>query len=184
VLRPSIKSSSVVHFPYLTSVSIAQALEKTLSLSPELKWPNDLLINSKKFCGVLSEIEFHKNEINFIIIGIGINVMQDVTDFSSQTLTNATSLYIELHKYIDRVNLLSEILFHFEKNYIHIIENGFSSILEEWQIRCPFIGRKIKINRDGETLNGIFRRLDNSGSLILELDDKSEMKIFAGDFNL
>jgi len=182
ILRPNIDAHEAVYFPYLMSVSIAQALEQTLSITASLKWPNDLLIRSKKFCGILSEIEFTSKEINYIIIGIGINVLQQQSEFPDELADQATSLAIELNQDVDRVGLLCNILQTIESNYLYALRYGFKETISDWKSRCPFIGKKIKVMVDGKLIEGLFKDLDDSGGLILKREDSSEIQIYAGDF--
>lgn len=175
ILKPGV-------YPFLAGVSVAQAIENYLGLKPEFKWPNDLLLHDKKFCGILSEVEFLNSHIHFIILGIGINVSHRPDDFPPEIRNIATSLRYESLLNIDRLGLLAEIITIFEQNYFFSLEYGFKFIKENWKKRCPRLGQKIEVNLDNQKVNGIFEDLDKDGGLLLKKSDGELIKVVAGDF--
>jgi BirA family biotin operon repressor/biotin-[acetyl-CoA-carboxylase] ligase len=182
-LRPDDASSNAGLYPYLAGVSVAQAIENSLGFSPELKWPNDLLLNDRKFCGLLSEAEFDNGNVRYIILGIGINVEHKIGDIPDDLLETATSIRIENRIRTDRVDLLCEIMHCLEKNYAAVTQNGFATIIEEWKSRCPKLGKKISVQQQDEKLTGIFENLENDGTLLLQTEDGQVRKIVAGDLS-
>jgi BirA family biotin operon repressor/biotin-[acetyl-CoA-carboxylase] ligase len=181
VLRPNISIEKIGLISLFAGVSVAQAVENMTNLTPALKWPNDLLINSKKFCGVLIESEIESRTLSFLVLGIGINVNQSVLDFSDITLTHATSLQIESGAAIDRIKLLVEVLHNFERNYSDFKSENFSNILNEWKKRCPYLNKKIVIRQNHRQLKGVFENLDESGRLLLRLANGEIKKISEGE---
>lgn len=179
ILRPDLPASKAGLVPYLAGVSVAEAIENYLNLKPSLKWPNDLLLTDKKFCGILSEVEFMNGKIHFIILGIGINVNHKVHDFPEQYRNQATSLRIEVDKRIDRADLLVQILSYIENNYLLI--NNFEEILSKWKKRCPKFGEEISVIQEGEKYDGLFEEIDNEGFMLLRLKSGIIKKIVAGD---
>ncbi|HEX9972575.1 MAG TPA: biotin--[acetyl-CoA-carboxylase] ligase, partial [bacterium] len=145
ILRPDIQSSQAGLLPYLAGVSVAEAVENLLKLTPDLKWPNDLLFQGKKFCGILSEVEFKNGKVKFIILGIGINVNQKVDEFPEQYRNQATSLRQECNNRIDRAELLTEVLFCLEQNYNSIGAHGLNEIVNKWKKKCRQFGKEIVI---------------------------------------
>jgi BirA family biotin operon repressor/biotin-[acetyl-CoA-carboxylase] ligase len=169
-------------YPYLAGISAALAIEEKIGLKPTFKWPNDLLFNEKKFCGILSEVEFIERKVNFIILGIGINIDQKLSDFDSALKNSATSLRLESKIKIDRVALLAEILNVFERYYYFANEYGFETITTLWKKRCPRLGQQIEIIQDIHTLTGLFEDLDEDGCLLLRKKEGNLIKVVAGDF--
>lgn len=163
------------YYPFLTSLALLKALkEYDDKINLKLKWPNDLILNDKKMCGILLE----KNE-NFIVIGIGVNI-----DFYPEN-TNflATSLSAEGYN-IDKNELLQKFLKHFSNLFKDINFLGFKNIRNEWLVNAYKLHEKIKVNRDGIEYIGIFEDISEDGALVLNTDNKI-LKFYSADiFNM
>jgi BirA family biotin operon repressor/biotin-[acetyl-CoA-carboxylase] ligase len=181
ILRPELPASRAGLVPYLAGVSVAEAIENFISLKPVVKWPNDLLLNGRKFCGILSEVEFENKMIKFIILGIGINVNQKKDEFPEDFREQATSLRIESNSRIDRADFLAEVIRQLENNYKKMKQNGFEGIIEQWKKRCPQLGKKVVIFQDDNKYEGIFEDLNSEGCLLLRTKTGEIKKIVAGD---
>ena len=172
------KNFNLINFG--TSLAVAQAIENLYQLRTELKWPNDILINSKKVAGILLESASSGNKIERLVIGIGLNVNQ--TLFQGNFNIPPTSIKNELNQTIEREKLLAEILNIFEET-LDKINLYPKDVLREWKARCRMIGEKISIT-DGENVQyGIFDDLDDEGYLLLKSRDKIE-KIHFGDVSM
>jgi len=181
ILRPDLPAARAGLVPYLGGLSVAEAVENFVGLKPVVKWPNDLLLNDKKFCGILSEVEFQDHKINFIILGIGVNVNHKRSDFPLEFRDQATSLRLASGAHIDRVDLLAEVLKRLETNYLDAKQNGFENIITRWKKRCRQLGRKISVVQEDETFQGKFEDLGSDGSLLLRTDSGELLKIVTGD---
>jgi len=181
ILRPELPASRAGLVPYLAGVSVAQAVENSLSLKSSVKWPNDLLLNGRKYCGILSEVEFENRQIRFIILGIGINVNHKNEDFPAEFREQATSLRIESGLLIDRSQLLAEVIWQLEQNYIIMKQQGFEIIVDNWKKRCPQLGKLVTIVQDDKNFQGIFEQLNDEGCMLLRTQDGQLKKIVAGD---
>lgn len=181
ILRPDMPAPKAGLVPYLAGLSVAEAVENFVGLKPAMKWPNDLLLNGKKFCGILSEVEFSNNKINFIILGIGINANHKTDEIPMELQTQATSLRIESGSRIDRAELLAEVLFQLEKNYKEVKEYSFEGVINQWKKRCPQFGREIVITQEDNVYEGKFENLDDSGCLLMRTKSRELIKIVAGD---
>ncbi len=134
ILRPKISVENLETIPLLTGVSVAQAIETVTGLKPILKWPNDILLTSKKVCGILIESSFTQEKLNYLVLGIGINVNQQPLDFSDEIRNRSTSLSIESDHSVDRKDLLLEILHFLELNYLATMKGKFD-LAQEWTKR-------------------------------------------------
>ncbi|MFQ6115047.1 MAG: biotin--[acetyl-CoA-carboxylase] ligase [bacterium] len=181
ILRPKVSMEKAGVVSLLAGLSVAQAVEKITRLTPILKWPNDVLINSKKFCGVLIESEGESDKLSFLVLGIGINVNQSVLDFSDALQTHATSLRIESKVPINRIDLLVEVLQYLEKNYLGFKSGNFSNILNEWKKRSPHLNKKVMVKQNKLELEGLFEDLDEDGRLLLRLANGEITKISEGE---
>lgn len=161
-------------------VAVAQSLENLFQLNVELKWPNDILIEGKKICGILCESISNNNKINKIVVGIGINVNQ--TNFASSYLINPTSIKKETKKVASRERLLSEVLNNLEKT-LDLLNVNYKKVLEAWRERCKMLGEKVKIVDKNKETYGVFEDIDNDGQLILKHNDEV-ITVSFGDVSL
>ncbi|HUX93190.1 MAG TPA: biotin--[acetyl-CoA-carboxylase] ligase [Ignavibacteriaceae bacterium] len=162
---------------FATSLSVAFALENLFQLKTELKWPNDVLVNGKKICGILLESTSQGNKIERVVIGIGLNVNQAL--FQGNFNLEPTSVKLELGESVDREKLLAELLNTFEE-ILQKMESKPDEIMKDWKDRCNLIGEKISVTEEGNTKYGIFEDLDEEGFLLLKTKNKIE-KIHFGD---
>ena len=162
------------------AVSLATVLDNHYRLKATVKWPNDVLLNSKKTAGILLESVFDGSKIKRVIIGIGINVNQ--TAFNSKFIYPPTSMKIELGRNVNREILLAEFLNCFEELLNKTIHNP-NSILNEWRQRCDMIGKRITITEGEKIKDGIFEDIDSNGFLLLKSEGKLE-KIHFGDVSV
>lgn len=165
---------------FSASLAVANSIENLYQLRTELKWPNDVLINKKKTCGILLESSSQGNRLDRVVVGIGVNVNQ--TMFQGQFNFPPTSIRIELGREVEREKLLAEILNNFEFYLSKILsEPGY--ITREWKDKCKMIGEKIYV-KEGELIKtGIFDDLDDEGFLLLRTKDGIE-KITIGDVSI
>ncbi|MFQ6079680.1 MAG: biotin--[acetyl-CoA-carboxylase] ligase, partial [Thermodesulfobacteriota bacterium] len=121
--------------------------------------------------------------INFVIVGIGINVNQMEQDFPTELRSKATSLRIELGRTVHRVRLLQDILKRWEKNYSYALESrkGFNTILSRWKAKCPILGKKIVVEYGKHEVQGIAEDIDAKGCLLISTEGGELKRLFAGD---
>ena len=165
---------------FVASLSVAISIENLFQLKTELKWPNDVLLNSKKTSGILIESISQGNKIERLVIGIGVNVNQN----SFQGLFNypPTSIRNELGRIVEREKFLAEILNNFEL-LLEKIKHSKTEVLNDWRARCKMIGEKISIVENDLEKFGIFYDIDDDGFLLLQTKDGVE-KIHYGDVSL
>lgn len=180
LLNQNINSKLVNILSLGSAVVVAQSIENLYQLNVEVKWPNDVLINKKKVCGILSESTSKGSIINKIVVGIGLNVNQP--NFPGKYEIAPTSIRKEFKEEVSRERLLSELLNNFEEMYFEANKNP-DKILNDWRSRCKMIGEKIKVVEDDKTKFGVFDDIDNDGFLVLKVGDKKE-KIHFGDVSL
>lgn len=162
---------------FSAALAVASSIENLFQLKPELKWPNDILINRKKTCGILVETVTSQNEIERVVIGIGINVNQ--TQFKGEFNYPPTSIKNQLGREVEREKLLAEVLNNFEY-YLNKLKTNKTLILNDWKMRCRMIGEKISVRQNDEIKYGIFEDVDENGFLLLRTKNDIE-KITAGD---
>lgn len=180
ILRPDIAPGETPRITLLGAVSIAQAIREVTGLEAEIKWPNDILIKDRKVAGILTEANAIVEKINFILLGIGINVNVDTSIFPEDLLMPATSLSVESGKEIQLPLLLQSCL-EYLQSYYAWLKTDFEKILGEWRNLSAILGRKVRVSALGETLEGIAVDVDEQGSLLLKVPSGEVMAIRTGD---
>ncbi|MBT2726261.1 biotin--[acetyl-CoA-carboxylase] ligase [Bacillus sp. ISL-75] len=184
IIRPNIPLSNAPQLTLLAAVAIVQAIEEMTNLIPEIKWPNDILINGKKVTGILTELQAEADLIHSIIIGIGINVNQKKEDFPLELQEIATSLFIEDGETVSRAELIRSIFKHFEKLYTLYLEQGFLPIKLLWEGYAGSIGKYIKARTLTNTIEGKALGITNDGVLQLEDLTGKIHHIYSADIEL
>jgi BirA family transcriptional regulator, biotin operon repressor / biotin---[acetyl-CoA-carboxylase] ligase len=181
ILRPRIPPEGVNLLPLLTAVAVARAISERSGLKPDCKWPNDLLLRGKKFCGILLEGVLREGALDFVIAGIGVNVNQVL--FPDELKDRATSLRIESGKEFDREELLRGVLAEFETLYSREKDDDFRSVPKLWMSHSGMIGKTVDCESEGATLSGVAEGVASDGALIL-LTDAGRRSVYAGDVTL
>ena len=174
-----------VYLPYLimlASLAVIHSIKTSTNLKSRVKWPNDILLNGKKVCGILIENEVRGNVIDHAVIGIGINANLKLADFP-EISPLATSLSDELGRAVSRLDIISLLLAEVEKLYTAVLSG--ESIYEEWRDSLVTLGRRVQV-KSGKTgyHEGIAESVSKDGSLLLRQPDGSLTKIVAGDVTI
>lgn len=174
ILRPGIPPALMSRFGFAASLALARLLNEQYGIRARVKWPNDILVNGRKLCGMLSEMEVVSERVDFLNIGIGINVNNN----PGEDEPNAVSISHLLQKKVARKAVLSGFLDIFERE---IAAENQERIMAEWKKHTDTLGREVKIVTVNETLSGRALDIDDTGALILELSDGKLEKVFYGD---
>lgn len=180
ILKPRIQPLYAPRITLLAGVAVAKTI-RSIGLQARIKWPNDVLINEKKVCGILTEIEAEIDLIDHCVVGIGIDANVDTESFPEDVRESSTSLKKELGHEINRVEFVQRLLEEFEALYLKFQNEGFPSILEEWRNMSATIGEWVKITTQTKTIYGEAIGVDNEGALILETGEGQLEKIVAGN---
>lgn len=184
ILKPNIDPIKVSQLTLVAAVATADAVSKVIGLSPGIKWPNDLLINGRKFCGILSEGQIGNEGIDYVILGIGLNANLDFYDFGLEIRSKATSLKIETGKHIERTQLFREILCQLEKCYETWLREGFEPIRLAWKEKNITLGQLVQVNSFQEVFQGKAIDIDNGGALIVKDKNNKIYSFNSGEVSL
>lgn len=179
ILRPKTLPSRAPHLTLLTATVLADVISTHIGIRPQIKWPNDILINGKKIAGILTEMQVNQNQIQYVVIGIGLNVLQNHDDIHKSIRHKATSLQIETKEEWHFKEIFQEILRIFEKRYKDYIENGFSSIKNKWESYGYKIGEKIYIQTLKDTWQATFLGINDDGALLTKTNNGEIDKIYS-----
>ncbi len=174
LLKPN-RTDFLANLTQLMALSVCQATEK-YALQPNLKWPNDVQVNGKKLCGILSEAIAHNDRIACLILGVGINVAQKDL---SQVGQPAVSLR-ELGVNVAKQDFLHDVLDLFFQSYPAVLAEGFPVIRPAYMERFPFLGKQIAVRNGTAALTGIAHDLSPRGTLVLHTSSGSK-EILIGD---
>jgi len=182
VLRPEIMPHEAPQLTFLSAVAVARAIEGTTALNPEIKWPNDVLINGRKVAGLLNEMSAETDRVNFVILGIGANLNMTQAQFPADVRSPATSLLLEQGLPVNRAQFAARMLGELDRLYTDFLQHGFGPVRDEWQQRCNANGREVVVSEAGvETVRGMFDGIDGDGALMLRFPDGTVERILSGD---
>ncbi len=178
---PDLAPSQAQRLTMLCSLAVVDGIRAVTGLRPQLKWPNDILINYKKVGGILTETGVTGDHLDYVVVGIGLNVNLEVSRIQEIAAT-ATSLWQELGREVPRLRLLQEILERVEGRYQRL-EAG-ESPYEEWASNLVTLGRRVRVTTPEGQEEGWAEGVDEDGALILRRGDGSMVLIAAGDVTL
>ncbi|MDN7244034.1 biotin--[acetyl-CoA-carboxylase] ligase [Planococcus shenhongbingii] len=184
ILRPDVVPQKAPQFTLVAAVAVVRAIEQVTGLKPEIKWPNDILLNGKKCTGILTELQSDADGIQALIIGIGLNVNQVADDFDPEVQNIATSLKMESGKEIDRKELVSSMLQFLEQYTDLYIEEGFGILKLLWESYSSTIGHPVRARMAKETLEGIAESITDEGVLQLRTADGKLHGIYSADIEM
>jgi BirA family transcriptional regulator, biotin operon repressor / biotin---[acetyl-CoA-carboxylase] ligase len=166
VLRPTLTPADTLPLSLMAGIAVAQAVEQTTGLHPDLRWPNDVLLDGRKFCGILTEMNAEPTRVRYIVVGIGINVNH--ASFSGELEPIATSLRIESDREWSRVELTAALLKSLDSEYGKLVADAASArtaILRRFEERSSFTrSRHVLVEEDGG-YEGVTEGLDERGFL-------------------
>ena len=184
IIHPKFDVSTSTLVPIAGAVALAKAVKNTLDIDVSVKWPNDITLNGKKVAGMLVDASFQANNIDYLILGIGINFDIDAKKIEKRLSKSANFYGVNsLRKKDDSTPpkiLLREFLVQFEKILIHLNKGEKAKIVKEWTKKADKIGKKISINTSDGKISGVTQGIDNDGALKLKTS-KGIKKIFVGD---
>lgn len=182
VLRSKLKLAEAFGLVFVASLAVAEVLEELYGLKTQVKWPNDVLVDSKKVCGILAETKLESKNVEYVVVGVGINANFGVKKSLPADLWKiATSLEDELGRKIELEMLFKALLEKLERLCDVFLEKGFRVVLDEWKKYAGFLGCQVEVLSMDERLTGLALDVDSSGSLVLKLADGTVKHVFAGD---
>ncbi len=182
IIHPKFDVSFTTLIPIAISLALCMAIEKTLKIKPELKWPNDVTLNGKKVAGVLVDASIVSNEIEYMIIGVGINFKIKPTELVNaiKKTPNFYGVTTLVKKDVHSLPLLHQFLYELENVFQMIDSKHIKKIVNQWTKRSSTIGKNVSIVTANGSINGKAIKIDNDGALIISKGKKIE-KILVGD---
>ena len=177
LLRPTLPPQSIPKLTLLAAVSVARAIREVTGLTPQIRWPNDLLLNGKKVSGILTEMSAEQDRVHFVVVGIGVNVNTAAEFLPGEE----TSLKIETGNFISRIRLAQSLLEAFDTLYRDFKEGKTDEALEECRKLSAVLGTHVTVEQVNGKKEGYAVDIDEEGALLLRFDDGVTERILSGD---
>ncbi|HNX28115.1 MAG TPA: biotin--[acetyl-CoA-carboxylase] ligase [Syntrophomonadaceae bacterium] len=184
ILRPAFPLRQISRLSLLAGVASAEALKDELGLQPSIKWPNDILINGRKITGILSEAVTDMDSIEYIVLGIGININNLPQEFPEDFRTPPTSVLAENGQPGSRVKLLRKLLLSLERQYNFLEDDNFTPILEKARRLSMTLGQKVYFDEGSEVISGEAIDLDDKGYLLVRDYKGTIHTVMSGEISL
>lgn len=193
ILRPPIPLTDVWQIGFMASVAVAEAVERTAGVRPRIKWPNDILLRGRKVAGILIELPVvspggvHREQNAApqltgrpVVLGIGVNV--NTKDFPSELQRSATSIALTRGQTVAIPDVESALLLFLDSWYSKYLEQGFEPVLNVWKHLDCTVGRKTRIDVDGQIIEGIVEQVGSvHGDIVVRCNDGTAVTISAGN---
>ena len=167
LLRPEIEPQNASMLTLVSALAVAKGIEHMVDLPVQIKWPNDIVINGKKVCGILTEMSAQMDYVNYIVIGIGINVGNE--EFPEEIKDVATSIYLESGKHVNRAMLIEKMWEEFEDYYeLYEKTQDLSSLVKEYDSYLVNRGQKVRVLDSKEPYEGKAMGITDRGELIVD----------------
>ena len=184
LLRPETMPKDAPVITLLAGLAVCRAIRKLLGLMVQIKWPNDILLNEKKLCGILTEMDAEMDCIRCIVLGIGINV--NIMKFPEDIVQSATSLKKEAgcEEDILRIPLINAVLMEFEEIYCQFQKDyDFTPFLPEYIQLCHTIGKQVQV-LSKKTFCGYAANVTPNGELVVRKEDGEEVLVYSGEVSV
>ncbi len=184
LLRPDLRPQAATQLTVVAATALARAIRSQTQLTPEIKWPNDILIRGKKVAGILTELSAELDQVKYLILGIGVDVNLTASEFPADLRKIATSLKIEAGRTINRAELAAALIEELDVDYARICSGQFESVADEWEEQCVTLGCNVSIQMGDRAIQGRAESLDSDGALLVRTQHGRLERIIGGDVTL
>jgi len=184
ILRPQMPIAEVPRLSLVAGVAAAEALETVAPGLVALKWPNDVWLNGRKTGGIIAEaIANHAEQLDCVLLGIGINVNLGISDFPEELRTKATSVRIAIGRRCDRIELAATLYQRLEARFQEAEAGRFASLMQVYERYLALVGKRVTVVEGASRVAGVIEGVDGEGALLLETDHGVE-RILTGDVTI
>ena len=184
LLRPSLRPDEITQITVVSATALRRAIHQQTQLSPQIKWPNDILVSGRKTAGILTELNAEVDRVNYVILGIGVDVNLSAAEFPADLKKTATSLRTELGKSLSRADLAVAILRELDEDYVRVCSGQFQAVADEWEKHCGTLGHNVAIRVGDRVIRGRAESLGEEGALLLRTEHGHLERIVGGDVTL
>ncbi|MBU5466610.1 biotin--[acetyl-CoA-carboxylase] ligase [Virgibacillus sp. MSJ-26] len=183
ILRPSISPHLAPQLTLLTATVLADVIYKVTGEKPQIKWPNDILIKGKKVAGILTEMQAEQDQIQYVVIGVGLNILHDKADLPKDLQHKMSSIKLTTKTDIDITKFIQEILSTFESTYSLYLNDGFSEIKLKWESYGFRIGEPVFIKTLKREWRAVFHGIAADGALLVKNSDGMTEKLYSAEID-
>ena len=184
LLRPVLSPQAATQITIASATALARALNQSAGIQCGIKWPNDILVQDRKLCGILTEMTAEVDKIHYIVLGIGVNVNFVEQDLPRELKGSATSLAMETGHQFKRAEVAATILGELNGDYLKLKSGNFQSIADEWEEKCTTLGQTVEIASGSRVIHGRAEALDAEGALLVRTQHGRLERIIGGDVTL
>lgn len=181
ILRPPLAPDQAPQITLMTAVAVARSLRQAAQLDAQIKWPNDILIKGRKIAGMLTELSADMDVVDYVVVGMGINVNIAASEMPADIQDIATSVQIANGQSQSRVALMQALLNTFEPCYNQLITEGFAPLMTQWRRMSDTIGQVVYVDVLNNRYTGVVVDVDDRGVLVLRDTEGRLHRIFSGD---
>lgn len=179
LFNTNFKTDNIPFLSVIAGLSVCKAINNFTDNKSFIKWPNDIIINNKKVCGILLESKIYSSNLSSIILGIGINVNNKYFDKTIES--KATSIFLETGKNIEFKEIVSSVLNYFSFYYNNFLISGRNRIKEEYVNLCASLNRNVSIIKENSIIDAFSVDVDSFGNLVVITENKEKLKINSGE---
>jgi len=185
LLRPKLPPEAVVNFTAWTAVAVCDAIEAACGVRPQIKWTNDLVLNGKKLCGILTELGLDQKTgaLDYLVVGVGINVNHTPADFPEEIRSIATSLSMELGRPVDHAGLAAQVIAALDRLYARFPEKK-SSYLEQYRADCLTVGKQVQLITPTTVREAVATGIDEDFRLLVQYPDGTTGAVSTGEVSV
>lgn len=181
ILRPGLPPKHAPQITLAAAVALVETVGSFLPRPPVIKWPNDILIDGKKLAGILTEAACDTECVQYVILGIGLNLNYRAETMPETLRQRATSMADMAGENLSRETVLVRLIHDLDRCYGELEESGFAALRPRWEAHFGLRGRRVRVELGDQTIIGRAQGIDHEGALIVETDDEQRRSIIAGD---
>jgi len=181
ILRPQLPPAHAPQITLMAAVALAETIGSFVSFRPTIKWPNDILVQGKKMAGILTELSCRAERVDFVILGIGVNINFLPNEMPADIRNRATSIFAMTQEKVRPEAVLRRLIHDLDRCYGELEEFGFDALAPRWEAYFSLRGQRVRVELLDRVLFGCAKGIDRDGALLIEGDDGSVQRVLAGD---
>lgn len=184
VLRPAVPMGEAYLLTLVAATAAAEGIEAATGVGVQIKWPNDLFVGDRKVGGILMEVAGEQDEVEWVVVGIGLNVNTEYSELPVALRRTAVSLKMATGEPVDRSDLLSHLLLSLETQYTNAVRKGFDDALQAFRERDYLVRRSISVETHNGPVLGKASGIDEHGALLVDVGHRQIKRFHSGDVSL
>lgn len=181
LLRPVLSPAEVAKVTLTFAVSVTAAIRESTGVNATIKWPNDVLYDGRKLVGILTEMTAEADAVNFLVVGVGVNVNTELRQYPARVRDKITSLAAVLGEPVDRIGLAAAILQHLDEDWTRLVRGEFGNVLNDWRRMSSTLGALVRVSTVTGEFEGEAIDVGPDGQLIVAASDGRERAFSSGE---